>query len=320
MKNLLGAFNPRVLRFGLSALTFVALLVGTGSWNSVNVSANHPVLVEGNCDSPIPGTTIVPAGTCGDYDGDTRIGTAEDTDGADRIFGTLKAALGPGTGAAAGTGANNNGRITIVKSGRFAEQLLIGFTTSAFPDQGTATPGNVTIEAAPGVAAIIDAVLQGDPAGGNTARQAGSGIVIFNNSSAPSTVVVTLRNLVIRNYAEGITTAGSTRVNIDNCRIENNRDYGVRMTDFGQIVISNSQIQGNGFRIPVSGPSNPGAGLATMQAVQLRVINSVIANNFGPGIINSSVNSAVLYQTAVTFNNPDIVGQVTIAPNPNFTN
>src|SRR6185503_15329024 len=89
-----------------------ALLVG-----SKNASANHPVLVEGNCDSPVPGTTLVAPGTCGDFDGDGRIGTAEDTDGADRIFGTLNAALGPGTGAAAGTGANYNGTVLIVASG-----------------------------------------------------------------------------------------------------------------------------------------------------------------------------------------------------------
>src|ERR1051325_3316689 len=43
------------------ALVGTALLVG-----SSKVEANHPVLVEGNCDSPVPGTTLVTvAGTCG---------------------------------------------------------------------------------------------------------------------------------------------------------------------------------------------------------------------------------------------------------------
>jgi parallel beta-helix repeat protein len=304
---------------------FAALLVGTGNWTSVNVSANHPVFVEGNCDSPVPGTTIVSPGTCGDYDGDGRIGTAEDTDGADRIFGTLKAALGPGTGAAAGTGANNNGRITIVRSGRFAEQLLIGSSgVPGYPDQGSATPGNVTIEAAPGVEANIDAVLQGDPAGGNTARQAGAGILIFNNSSAPGTIVVTLRNLVVRNFNEGIVTAGSTRVNIDNCRVENNRDYGIHLTDFGQIVISNSQIQSNGFRIPVSGPSSPGAGVQLEDAVRVRIVSTVISNNAGPGILNltggGGAGNLVLFKVVTAFNTPDISGPFTIAPDHNYSN
>ncbi|HEX8636224.1 MAG TPA: right-handed parallel beta-helix repeat-containing protein [Pyrinomonadaceae bacterium] len=313
---------PGLLRAGLYAVALMALVAVSGSLSSVNVSANHPVLVEGNCDSPVPGTTIVTAGTCGDYDGDGRIGTAEDTDGADRIFGTLKAALGPGTGAAAGTGANNNGRITIVKSGRFAEFLLIGQTIPEYPDQGSANPGNVTIEAAPGVEANIDAVLQGDPAGGNTARQAGYGIVIYNGSNSTPTTVVTLRNLVIRNFARGIFSAGSTRINIDNCRIENNRDYGIYLTDFGQVVISRSQIQSNGFRIPVSGPSSPGGGIGMEDAVQLRVVDSVISNNSGPGIVNftGSPTNLVLYKVVTAFNSTGVDGPFTIAPNPNYSN
>jgi parallel beta-helix repeat protein len=321
MKESPKSFNFRVVKIGLSSLMFVALVVGTGSVSTVNVSANHPVFVEGNCDSPVPGTTIVTAGTCGDYDGDGRIGTAEDTDGADRIFGTLKAALGPGTGAAAGTGANNNGRITIVRSGRFAESLLIGQTIPQYPDQGSANPGNVTIEAAPGVEANIDAVLQGDPVGGNTARQAGIGIVIFNGyNQGNGTTVVTLRNLVIRNFARGIFSQGSPRINIDNCRIENNRDYGIHLTEATRAVISNSQIQSNGFRIPVSGPSTPGAGIVIQDTTQVRVIDSVISHNFGPGIHNLTAagTNAVLYQVSLHFNNPNIIGAV-IAPNPNVS-
>ncbi|HEY0084151.1 MAG TPA: right-handed parallel beta-helix repeat-containing protein [Pyrinomonadaceae bacterium] len=327
IKQSLRVFKPGVLRPGLLSIALVALVAGVGSFSSVNVSANHPVLVEGNCDSPVPGTTIVTAGTCGDFDGDGRIGTAEDTDGADRIFGTLTAALGPGTGAAAGTGANNNGRITIVKSGRFAESLLIGYPISFFPGQGSLNPGNVTIEAAPGVDAIIDAVLQGDPAGGNTARQNSVGIFIYNGPGASPTTVVTLRNLVVRNFLEGISTAGSTRVNIDNCRVENNRNFGIRLTDNGLVIISNSQIQANGFRIPVSGPSSPGAGISVEGFVQARVIDTVIGNNFGPGIINTTgpnqmglAANLVLFKVATSFNNPDIAGPFTVAPNPNYTN
>src|SRR5687768_6335528 len=142
-----------------SWLTLSILTVGTvfslSFIGSNPVSANHPVLVEGNCDSPVPGTTIVDLGNCGDFDGDGRIGTAEDTDGADRIFGTLRAALGPGTGAAAGTGANNNGTITIVTSGRFAETLFIG-QQGFFPGKGNPNPANVIIQGAPGVSAEID--------------------------------------------------------------------------------------------------------------------------------------------------------------------
>lgn len=296
-------------------MMFVALIVGTTSVSTTNVSANHPVFVEGNCDSPVPGTTIVNINSCGDFDGDGRIGTAEDTDGADRIFGTLRAALGPGTGAAAGTGANNNGRITIVKSGRFAtDVLVIGMPPPGLEGQGTATPGNVTIEAAPGVVAIIDAVLQGDPAGGNTARQAGPAIIV---NTTPG-VVTTLRNLVIRNYADGVVIANDSRVNIDNCRFENNRDSGVNAFDRSRVVISNSQFQANGFRIPVTGPSNPGAGLVVRFDAQVRIVDSIFANNSGPGILNSTAAAnVVLYRVASYFNTPNISGAVTISPEPN---
>src|ERR1044071_9765419 len=135
MKHLQRTSAGRIARLGIFGLLAATLLVGTTFLSSTKVEANHPVLVEGNCDSPVPGTTIVEKGTCGDFDGDGRIGTAEDTDGADRIFGTLTAALGPGTGAAAGTGANSNGRIVIVESGRFAESLTINVSS-----------GNVQIE------------------------------------------------------------------------------------------------------------------------------------------------------------------------------
>ena len=55
---------------------------------AISVFANHPVIVEGNClGDGTAQRTIVPPGTCGDYDGDGRIGTAEDSDTPfDRVF------------------------------------------------------------------------------------------------------------------------------------------------------------------------------------------------------------------------------------------
>jgi Right handed beta helix region len=318
MKHLQRTSAGRIARLGIFGLLAATLLVGTTFLSSTKVEANHPVLVEGNCDSPVPGTTLVAPGTCGDFDGDGRIGTAEDTDGADRIFGTLRAALGPGTGAAAGTGANYNGSILIVKSGRFAESLIIG-NAGFIPGEGTANPGNLTIEAAPGVEADIDAVLQGDPAGGNTARQAGAGIVIIY--SAPDSVV-TLRNLTIRNFLEGVGAALNSRVVIDNCRFENNRDNGVRIQDSVRLTISNTQITASGRRIPVSGPSNPGNGLTVQNAAQARIYDSVFSHNLAAGISNLTgiAGNVVLFKVGTYFNGTDINGTVTIAPNPNQSN
>jgi hypothetical protein len=319
MKHLQHKSATRNVRLGIFFLLAAALLVGTTFLSTSKVAANHPVFVEGNCDSPVPGTTVITEqGTCGDFDGDGRIGTAEDTDGADRIFGTLKAALGPGTGAAAGTGANFNGSILIVASGRFAEFLFIG-NAGFVVGEGSPTPGNVTIEAAPGVEADIDAVLQGDPAGGNTARQAGGGIVVIYSASDS---VVTLRNLTIRNWVEGVGAALNSRLVIDNCRFENNRDNAIRVQDSVRLTVTNSQINSSGRRIPVSGPSSPGNGLTVQNAAQARIYNTVFSHNLAAGISNQTGNAGnvVLFKVGTFFNGTDILGPVTIAPNPNHSN
>jgi parallel beta-helix repeat protein len=79
-------------------------------------------------------------------------------------------------------------------------------------------------------------VLQGAPAADNVARQNSPGIVV----NAPSTRVVILRNLVSRNWTEGIRVSSDSRVIIDNCRIENNRDFGIRASGSARLTIMNS--------------------------------------------------------------------------------
>jgi len=332
MKVVKGFGFGRVFMF---LVTTALLLSGTAFWGSSEVSANHPVLVEGNCDSPVPGTTLVAPGTCGDYDGDGRIGTAEDTDGADRIFGTLTAALGPGTGAAAGTGANMNGTILIMKSGRFAESLVIGHAIG-LPNVGgcgdppagfPCTPGNVTIQAAPGVVAEIDAVLQGDPAGGNATRQALTGIVIYY-FPGPGTAdrIVTLRNLVIRNFTQGIGTFGDNSILVENCRIENNTKAGINVTGSHKMVIARSVISGNGRRlgagVGVDNTPSPGDGLIVAEGASAKVFDTLFSNNVAAGIRNTtgSASRVTLFKVANYFNGTDLVGSVTISPDSNYSN
>ena len=97
--------------------------------------------------SPTLNSILAAPGTAGDYDGDTRVGTAEDNDNPnDGIFGTLNAAL-----AAANGGAGGNGHVVIVSSGRFYEQINLN-----------AVNGVTILEAAPGVDATLDAFLAGD--------------------------------------------------------------------------------------------------------------------------------------------------------------
>lgn len=310
--------KANALRIALFCLVFGVMIVGMAQWSSVNVSANHPVLVEGNCDSPVPGTTLVTAGTCGDYDGDTRIGTAEDTDGADRIFGTLNAALGPGTGAAAGTGANFNGRITIVASGRFPESLFIG-NSGIVPGQGTANPGNLTIEAAPGVEANIDAILQGDPAGGNNTRTGSTGIQIVYTATDR---VVTLRNLVIRNWLVGVSSSLNSNVHIDNCRLEGNAGHGIRIIDSSRVSITNTQVDSSGRRTGVGAPGpSPGIGISVEGTAQARIMLTNVSHSAAAGINNATGNAANVgcFKVSTYFNNPNLGGVgISTFPDPNF--
>jgi hypothetical protein len=266
---------------------------------------SHTVLVEGNCDSPVPGTTLVAPGTCGDYDGDGRIGTAEDTDGADRIFGTINAALGTGTGAAAGTGINHNGRVVIVRSGRFYEAVYIGQNQCGAGCPGAANPGNVTLEAAPGVDAVIDAVFQGDPAGGNAARLNATGIAVGYIINTPTglTRLVVLRNLTVRNFAKGAEISHSARVIIDNCRFENNQNFGVILNHGTAAVIQNTQVSGTGFRT-TGAATTGGNGLHMETGAAARLVDTTISHNAGVGVFNATglAGNLVFYKVGVFFN------------------
>ena len=270
-------------RISSAAAAIAWVAIGSSAW------ANHPVLVEGNCDSPVPGTTIVDKGFCGDFDGDGRIGTAEDTDGADRIFGTINAALGPGTGAAAGTGANQNGTIIIVTSGRFAERVEI-----------TARNGHVILKAAPGVEATIDAVLQGDPAGGNTTRQNSGGIVISTDGAR----TVQLQNLTVRNYTVGILVGGPSQVAIINCRIENNLNYGILVLQNAEVRIDQSFVISTGYRVGagVTTSANPGVGISFQDNSRGAVFRTLVSNTLGAGLVDQSTGS-VISEDNYFFNN-----------------
>ncbi len=255
-----------MLVFG--ALTFV--MMGT-----LSALANHPVLVEGNCNNPPAGNPgPVTPGTCGDYDGDGRIGTAEDTDG-DRVFGTITAAIGAGTGASAGFGINQNGTITIVASGTFPEVVTI--------------TGNVTLQAAPGVVANLDAVLQGDP--GTTARQSQPGIIV----NAPANRYVVIRNILSKNWTSGIQINGSSRVAVESCKFENNVNYGIEVTGSARVTIAKSEVHATGFRLnPATGdfPStsipNPGKGIEFDDNSSGTIFLTTVSGSFGAGISNET--------------------------------
>ena len=284
------------------ATALVSLLFGTIAY------ANHPVLVEGTCDSPVFGTTLVSPGTCGDVDGDGRIGTAEDTDGADRIFGTLSAAVGPGTGAAAGTGANLNGTVTIVGSGRHTLP-----TSLAIPDAASG-PTLLTIQAAPGVVALIDAVAQGDATANNNLRQ---NIAGFHITATGADDRIVLRNLTFRNWSEAVRVNGGARVVIENCVFEHNIDYGVRVMGSANVVVQDSQFFETGWRFGVTTTpvATPGTAIAYEGSSTGLVSKSVILNSVASSISSTSSGGATAvryFQVVLGGNGSGIVNATAI--------
>ncbi len=293
-------FDNQITRRVLTALLLAVFL----TLGSSNAFANHPVLVEGNCNNPPAGSGLPTgsvAGTCGDYDGDGRIGTDEDNDG-DRVFGTLAAALGA-------AGIANNGTITIVTSGTFPEVVTI--------------TGNVTLQAAPGVSANIDAVLQGDA--GSGARQGQPGIIV----NSPANRYVVIRNIQSKNWTSGIRILGNSRVAIENCRFENNINYGIEIKGNAKVTVAKSEVHATGFRLnpatgdfPTTSTPNPGTGIEFDDSSSGTVFFTTVTGSFGAGISNQTGgNSASIFGPG-NFNNRRVcVSLVNVFDNtPNFIN
>ena len=256
-----------------TASSLAAALAGICHCTSTAVFANHPVLVEGESD----------------FDGDGLLGVAEDTDNdTDQVFGTINAALG-----AANRAANQNGHVIIVTSGRFLETVVI-----------TAENGDVSLQAALGVEAEIEAVRAGDP--GSADRQGAPGIVV----DAPGDARVVIRNIVSRNWTEGIVVRGSSRVLLDGVRVEFNRDFNIHVTDSADVVIVNSQVAAAGFRngAGVDNTPNPGVGIAFEGSSRGVIADTTVFGSFGADISNRTGNrGAVVLQGDVVFDDPSPV-------------
>ena len=221
--------------------------------------ANHPVLVEGELD----------------FDGDGVVGLAEDTDG-DLVFGTITRALG------AAPAIGQNGTVFIVTSGRFPEVVSI--------------TNQVTLEAAPGVVASIDAFLvpadprlndfpaaQADP----FALQNAPGIIV----DSPRNRYVILRNLSVVNWTNGIEVRGDSRVLVDNVRSEHNINNGLTVLNRARVAVRNSVFAATGFRLnpmtgdfPTTADPNRGSGINFLADSSGDITNSTVSGNFDDGI------------------------------------
>jgi hypothetical protein len=242
-------------------------MVGTGLVATTPAWANHPVYVEGNCLGPGAGTAAtglqtspVSPGTCGDYDGDGNIGDAEDNDG-DNNYGSIGAAV---------DAVGNNGRVTIVANGIFPEVVRLAPTGGA----------NISLEAAPGVDANIDAVVQGQP--GNAERQQAPGIVIDGCDDCR----VTVRNVMTRNWTDGVLILGRSHVALDEVRAENNINYGIHASSRARVAIRNSDVNATGFRADANGPAtpNPGTGIRFAGRSKGSVYDTTVTGSFLAGI------------------------------------
>jgi hypothetical protein len=253
--------SRRAVRWAGSALG-LALVLGITS----TLSANHPVLVEGERD----------------FDGDQLIGTAEDTDG-DAVFGTLNGAMGAATGAA-----NHNARVVVVTTGRFQESVTI-----------TGANGNVTLEAQPGIEANIDAVKFGSPA--NAGAQTVPGIIV----DAPGNRRITLRNLVIRNWTDGVQVRNASHLFVDDCRIENNINHGIVFMGSSRGFVNDTEVTATGFRVsPVAtGTPNPGVGIRFLDASSGKIANSEVSGSAAAGISDESSRGVFTFNVVTADNN-----------------
>jgi hypothetical protein len=163
-------------------------------------------------------------------------------------------------------------------------------------------------------------VLSGDPAGGNNARQTQTGILIYYGATFQDRTV-TLRNLRIRNYAEGVVALGFSRVNVDNCIFENNLEDGLLVSESARVSVSNSQFNANGLRInpSVNNETANGHGIRAIRNSQLRVRNTTISYSLRAGILQADAANVAIYRVKTYFNAPDIVGGISIATDPNFS-
>jgi hypothetical protein len=174
--------------------------------------------------------------------------------------------------------------------------LFIGNDTLAPPGEGTANPGNVTIEAAPGVEANINAVQQGDPGGGNVTRQGLTGIQI---SYATNDRRVILRNLIISNYNTGVAITNESRVTIDNCRFENNLNFGIRAQNNAIVGVFDSRVSSTGFRLGGGGSASTpsfGHGILFENFSSGDVSHSHVTGSFGAALANAGTGLVTYYE------------------------
>lgn len=220
-------------------------------------------------------------GTCGDYDGDGLIGTAEDED-LDNNFGTINAGL---------EAVAQNGTVTIVSNGTFPEAVRLT------PVEGA----SVTLEAAPGVRASIDAVVQGQA--GNADRATQTGILVRGCSECQ----VTVRNITARNFARGVAVRGRSQVLLFGIRAEGNLNYGIKAMDRARLTMRRAVVNATGYRKDAAGvaEAKPGIGVKISEAAKASIYHATVSNSRDAGI-KAKRDNVVLRDVQLFGNHPNL--------------
>ncbi len=139
---------------------------------------------------------------------------------------------------------------------------------------------NIILQAAPGVQANFDAVVQGEP--GNDVRSNRPGIVI----NGCDTCRVTVRNVVTRNWTEGVRVRFHSHAHLDEVISENNTDYGIHVTNRAKVSVSDSQVNATGFRKDGNGvaKADPGVGVEYANRSRGSIHRTSITGSAGAGL------------------------------------
>jgi hypothetical protein len=140
---------------------------------------------------------------------------------------------------------------------------------------------SLVLEAAPGVDANIDAVVQGQAGNAERAKQAG--IVVHSCATCRTTV----RNLTVRNWLAGLRIRGHSQVLLDDVRAEGNLNTGIRIRGHSRVAVRNSAVTATGYRKDAGGAGtpSPGVGIRAHDRTRTSVVDSVVSGSFRAGIV-----------------------------------
>jgi hypothetical protein len=178
------------------------------------------------------GRNLIVDGTV-DSDGDGRVGDAEDND-SDNVFSTLAAALA--------VPVESGARIITIIGPGFYNPPNLG-SGGLFGETAATVPDATTIQAAPGVFAVLDGHAASD------GRTVSLGLRVTGR--------VTLRGIVLQQFATGIAVAPNSRVVMENVVLANNRVWGLVTETGSHVTMKGCSVLANGW-FPKFGLGQPG--------------------------------------------------------------